>query len=69
LLESVLNSSQLLLVLHALAGPSYTVESTPVLTLPIVWSPIWNGAVGNNLLQIIPVPITNTASFFRVTVP
>ena len=69
LLEGALNSSQLLLVLHALPGPSYTVESTPVLTPPLVWTPIWTGSVGNGLVQVIPIPLTNTASFFRALVP
>jgi hypothetical protein len=69
LLEGALSSSQLLLVLHALAGPSYTVESAPALNPPLIWSPIWNGPVGSSLVQVIPVPLTNAASFFRASVP
>ena len=68
LLEAV-NGAPFQLVLFAPPGPSYTVRGTMTLTPPLDWAPIWNGPVGSNLFQVIPVPATNTSSFFQATAP
>jgi hypothetical protein len=67
LLTVGLNGAQLQVTIYAEAGP-YTVWSTPSLTPPITWSPIWTGQV-SNLFEVIPVPISQKATFYRASSP
>ena len=69
LLEALISGGQFQLTIFAPPGPSYTVQSTPGLLPPVLWSPLLTSAVGANLFQIIPVPATNPSTFFRVMVP
>jgi hypothetical protein len=67
-LEIAQSGGQYQIILHAPAGPSYTVQFTPALTPSPVWSAFWNGPVGSGP-QVIPFTITNSQSFFRVKSP
>jgi hypothetical protein len=69
LVQAVADGNQLQLTLFAPPGPSYTVETTPSLISPLIWTPILTSPVGPSLFQIFSLPLTNSSSFFRVTVP
>lgn len=63
------NGNQLQVTLFAPPGPSYTLETTPALTSPVIWTPILTSPVGPSLFQIFSLPFTNSSSFFRVKEP
>jgi hypothetical protein len=69
LLEAISAGGHVQIVLYALPGLNYSLQSTPSLQPPLVWSPFWNGAVGSSLFQVIEVPPTNAAAFFRARAP
>jgi hypothetical protein len=65
LVEGLMPPGQFEVILYAPPGPSYTLQATPRLKAPSVWTPVWNGPIGASLFQVIPLPPTNSASFFR----
>jgi len=67
LVEALMNGNQFQVTIYGAPAPSYTLQSTTSLRPPIAWSPVWTGALGSNLFQVIPLPITNAASFFRAS--
>ena len=68
LLEASMNGAQRQLVLYASPRPSYTVQYAPRLRPPVVWTPIWNGAL-SNLVQVLTVPAISGNIFYRATAP
>jgi subtilase family serine protease len=68
LLEVSMNGAQLQLTLYATVGSAYTLESTPSLGFPVLWSPVLNGNI-TNLSQTLTLPLTNPSSFYRLVVP
>jgi hypothetical protein len=69
LLESFVSGNQFQLRIFAPAAPSYTIQSTPNLLPPVVWSPVWTGSVDGTLSNSIPLPLTNSGGFFRAKTP
>jgi len=62
-------SGQFQLTIYAPPGFPFTVESTPDFTPPLTWTPVYSGTVGSGFYESIPIPITNSSRFFRVTKP
>ena len=69
LLQAAGSGNQLQLTLFAPPGPAYTLESTPSMIPPLVWTPVLTSSVSPTLFQVFSLPFTNSSSFFRVTIP
>jgi hypothetical protein len=68
LLEVEQSGTDLQLTIHGEVGSNLSVLSTPNLTPPVNWSGVWTGTL-SNLSQVITLPMTDAARFYRAVHP
>ncbi|MBU6399153.1 MAG: hypothetical protein KGS61_02445 [Verrucomicrobia bacterium] len=69
LLEATLVQAQVQLAVYGALGSGYSLQSTPSLSPPVTWSPVWTGTLTNLYQVVLTTPGTNAGGFYRAVGP